>query len=89
MSVSGGIAGDSIVASSSDLLHENGQRADKSDRHQAPRPQLRPDYPCQNLHVTEPTCPPRSAMICRAQNSTLTLCRAGEDAQTPGLFSLS
>jgi len=59
MSVSGGIAGDSIVASSSDLLHENGQHADKSDWHQATHPQLKPDYPCQNLHIREPTCPPR------------------------------
>jgi hypothetical protein len=59
VSVSGGIAGDSIVASSNDLLHENGQHTDKSDGRQAIHPQLKPDYPCQNMHVREPTCPPR------------------------------
>ena len=25
----------------------------------AVHPQLKPDYPCQNLHVREPDCPPR------------------------------
>jgi hypothetical protein len=59
MTISGSIAGDSIVASSDDLLHENGEYADKSGRHQATHPQLKPDYPCQNLHVREPTCPSR------------------------------
>jgi hypothetical protein len=59
MSVSGRISGDSIVAGSSDLLHENGSHADNSDRRQAIHPQLKPDYPCQNLHVREPTCPSR------------------------------
>jgi hypothetical protein len=59
MSISGGMAGATIVASGDDLLHENGQHADKSDWRQATHPQLKPDYPCQNMHVREPTCPSR------------------------------
>ena len=59
MSVSGDIAGDVTVASSGDLLHANGQHADKGGGNRAIHPQLKPDYPCQNLHVREPTCPPR------------------------------
>ena len=68
MSVSTGIAqlpepepmtGDGVLASSNELLHGDGQSADKSSVGQATHPQLKPDYPCQNLHVREPTCPPR------------------------------
>jgi hypothetical protein len=63
MSVSGQMSGDSMVANSNDLLHENGSHTgsptDNSGRRQAIHPQLKPDYPCQNLHVREPTCPPR------------------------------
>jgi hypothetical protein len=59
MSMSGGIAGDVTVASSSDFLYGNGQHADKSGKPQPIHPQLKPDYACQNLHVREPTCPPR------------------------------
>jgi hypothetical protein len=53
------MSGDAIVASSNDLLHGNGRSADKTGVDQATRPQLKPDYTCQNLHVREPTCPPR------------------------------
>lgn len=59
MSVFGSIAENVTVASNSDLLHANGQHADKSDGNRATHPQLKPVYPCQNLHVKEPTCPPR------------------------------
>jgi len=42
-----------------DSLLTGGESTFKGLKKTVVHPQLKPDYPCQNLHVKEPTCPSR------------------------------
>ena len=39
--------------------HGGGDSTYKGKTETVAHPELKPDYPCQNLHVREPSCPPR------------------------------
>jgi hypothetical protein len=48
------------VENRSDALYDNGDFIYQGGgTKKAVHPQLKPDYPCQNLHVRELSCPPR------------------------------
>lgn len=47
-----------VLAACGTISNEKGSSASTNKR-AAPSPQLKPDYPCQNLHVKPTNCPPR------------------------------
>jgi len=46
-------------ARQTDSLLTGGESTFKGRKKTVVHPQLKPDYPCQNLHVKEPSCPSR------------------------------